>query len=98
MPQWCRIWPNHNRRVEALPDATALRLGPPLDFSSIRTRRFEAVEGLKDIFQLLRCHADPGIVNLDADVRTVATASQKNLPALFREFHGVARDVAHDAS
>jgi hypothetical protein len=26
---------------------------------SIRTRRFEAVKGLKDIFQLLRCHADP---------------------------------------
>jgi len=65
---------------------------------SIRTRRFEAVKGLKDIFQLLRCHADPGIVNLDANARTVATASQKNLPALFSEFHSVAREVAHDAS
>jgi hypothetical protein len=65
---------------------------------SIRTRRFEAMKGLKDIFQLLRCHADPGIVNLEANARTVATASQKNLPALFSEFHGVAREVADDAS
>ena len=52
----------------------------------IRTRRFEAVKGLKDIFQLLRCHAHPGIVNLDANARTVVTASQKNLPALSLNF------------
>src|SRR5260370_16581126 len=47
---------------------------------SIRTRRFEAVKGLKDIFQLLRCDADPGIVNLDANAPTLATPSQKTLP------------------
>ena len=66
--------------------------------SAVSPEIFEAVKGLKDIFQLLRCYADPGFVNLDANARTMATASQNNLPALLSEFHSVAHEVIHDAS
>ena len=62
----------------------------------VRTGRLEAVKRFKDILQMLRSHADPGIVNLNPDAPTVA-ASEKNPSSLFRKLHRVPHEVADDA-
>ena len=62
----------------------------------VRAGRLEAVKRFKDILQMLRSHADPGIVNLNSDARTVA-ASEKNPSPLSRKLHRVSHEVADDA-
>ena len=63
----------------------------------IRMGRLKTVKRFKDVLQVLRSDADPGIMNLDPDARAATAASKKNLTVPLCKLYRIAHEVADDA-
>jgi hypothetical protein len=61
-----------------------------------RTRRVEPEERLKNCLDLIRRDALAGIVNLDVNRRSAASAADKNAPSRRCVIERVAREIAQD--